>query len=292
MSWFELSTICALLLLSIISFCLQLRAISGCDYVRIHFKSLNDNGIYFNNDPYVGLGFFHHQTFLNKDTRDWDFDSTCHKYNPIDTLMFAGGNLCSAKLLSLISIGINGFVFFGLFFMAVMIARGMKVDNKARSAVWSILVSIVTATSLALQAIAFDKIHDEGGICDRDSYFPYEWDEKFPFQIYPQYAYFKFFHDCSFGPDGQSARASIFVSASVCAVASFTAAIAMLMQLSEDTKVKGSHNTTLTKGSFPLRMAMADDLTSIESGFITESDEDEHGSDDEEGTGAPITVVL
>jgi len=200
MSWFELSTI---------SFCLQLRALSGCDYVRIHFKSLNDNGIYFNNDPYVGLGFFHHQTFVNKDTRDWDFDSTCHKYNPLEALMFAGGNLCSAKLLSLISIGINGFVFFGLFFMAVMIARGMKVDNKARSAVWSILVSIVTATSLALQAIAFDKIHDEGGICDRDSYFPYEWDEKFPFQIYPQYAYFKFFHDCSFGPDGQSARASI-----------------------------------------------------------------------------------
>jgi hypothetical protein len=74
-------------------------------------------------------------------------------------------------------------------------------------------------------------------------------------------------------------------------VASFTA-IATLIQLSEDTKVKGSHNTTLTKGSFPLRMAMADDLTSIESGFITESDEDEHGSDDEEGTGAPITVVV
>ena len=77
---FELSTICALLLLSTISLCLQLGAISGCDYVRIHFKSLNDNGIYFNNDPYVGLGFFHHQTFVNKDTRDWDFDSTCHKY--------------------------------------------------------------------------------------------------------------------------------------------------------------------------------------------------------------------
>ena len=90
----------------------------------------------------------------------------------------------------------------------------------------------------------------------------------------------------------QSARASIFVSASVCAVASFTA-IATLIQLSEDTKVKGSHNTTLTKGSFPLRMAMADDLSSIENGFIIESDEDEHdGSDDEEGAGAPITVVV
>ena len=204
--------------------------------------------------------------------------------------MFAGGNLSFAKLLSLISIGINGFVVFGLFYMAVRIARGMKVDNKARSAVWSILVSIVTATSLALQAIAFDKIHDEGGICDRDSYFPYEWDEKFPFQIYPQYAYFKFFHDCSFGPDGQSARASIFVKALACAVASFTA-IAMLMQLSDT--IKASHNTTLKKDLFPLRMAMADDLSSIENGFIIESDEDEHdGSDDEEGAGAPITVVV
>jgi hypothetical protein len=197
MSRFELSTICALLLLSTISLCLQLSAISGCDYVRIHFKALNDNGIYFNNDPYVGLGFFHHQTFFQKDTRDWAFDSTCHKYKPIEALMFAGGNLSSAKLLSLISIGINGFVVFGLFFMAVRIARGMKVDNKARSAVWSILVSIFTATSLTLQAIAFDKIPDKGGICDRDSYFPDEWDDKFPCQIYPQYAYFKFFHDCS-----------------------------------------------------------------------------------------------
>ena len=251
--------------------------------------AFNDtNGIYFNNDPYVGLGFFHHQTFVNKNTRDWDFDSTCNKYNPIEALMFAGGNLSSAKLLSLISIGINGLVVFGLFFMAVRIARGMKVENKARSAVWSILVSIFTATSLALQAIAVDKIHDEGGICDRDSYFPHEWNEKFPFQIYPEYAYFKFFHDCTFGPDGQSARASIFVSASVCAVASFTA-IAMLMQLSDT--IKASHNTTLKKGLFPLRMAMADDLTSIESGFITESDEDEHDSDDEEVAGTPLTVV-
>lgn len=289
MSRFELSTIFALLLLSTISFCLQLGAISGCDYVRIHFKALNDNGIYFNDDPYVGLGFFHHQTFLNKNTRDWEFDSTCHKYNPIEALMFAGGNLSSAKLLSLISLGINGFVVFGLFYTAVRIARGMKVENKATSAVWSILVSIFTATSLALQAVAVDKIHDEGGICDRDSYFPYEWNEKFPFQIYPEYAYFKFFHDCTFGPDGQSARASIFVSASVCAVASF-AAIAMLMQLS-DAKVKVCHDTTFKKGGFPLKMAMADDLTSIESGFITESDEDEHDSDDEEVAGAPLTVV-
>lgn len=289
MSRFELSTIFALLLLSTISFCMQLGAISGCDYVRIHFKALNDNGIYFNDDPYVGLGFFHHQTFLNNNTRDWEFDSTCHKYNPIEALMFAGGNLSSAKLLSLISLGINGFVVFGLFYTAVRIARGMKVENKATSAVWSILVSIFTATSLALQAVAVDKIHDEGGICDRDSYFPYEWNEKFPFQIYPEYAYFKFFHDCTFGPDGQSARASIFVSASVCAVASF-AAIAMLMQLS-DAKVKVCHDTTFKKGGFPLKMAMADDLTSIESGFITESDEDEHDSDDEEVAGAPLTVV-
>ena len=151
MTRFELSTICALLLLSTISLCLQLGAISGCDYVRIHFKSLNDNGIYFNNDPYVGLGFFHHQTFFQKDTRDWAFDSTCHKYKPIEALMFAGGNLSSAKLLSLISIGINGFVVIGLFFMAVRIARGMKVDNKAaRSAVaLEHPISIFTATSLA-----------------------------------------------------------------------------------------------------------------------------------------------
>jgi len=266
---------------------LQIGAISGCDYVRIHFKALNDNGIYFNNDPYVGLGFFHHQKFVNKNTRDWDFDSTCNAYNPLEALMFAGGNLSSAKLLSLISIGINGFVVFGLIFIAVRIARGMKVENKATAAVWSILVSISTATSLALQAIAVDKIHDEAGICDRDSYHPDEWNEKFPFQIYPQYAYFKFFHKCKFGPDGQSARASIFFSASVCVVASFTA-IAMLMQLS-DSKVKGSHNTTFKK-SFPLKMPMAD-LTSIGSGFITESSDDENDSDDEEVAGTPLTVV-
>jgi hypothetical protein len=75
----------------------------------------------------------------------------CDKYNPIEALMFAGGNLSSTKLLSLISIGINGLVVFGFFFMAVRIARGMKVDNKAaRSAVaLEHPISIFTATSLA-----------------------------------------------------------------------------------------------------------------------------------------------
>jgi len=60
---FELSIICVLLVLSSVSISLQIAGISGCDYVRIHFKALNGNGIYFKDDPYVVLGLYNHQIF-------------------------------------------------------------------------------------------------------------------------------------------------------------------------------------------------------------------------------------
>ena len=275
MSRFELSITCTLLILSSISCFLQIGGISGCDYVRIHFKALNDDGIYFNNDPYVGLGLIHHQEFLDKNTRDWEFDSACKEYNSLEIDMFTRGNLKTAKILSLSSIVINAFVVVGLVYAAVRIAKGVIVENRVTAAIFNIVVSTFTATALALQAVAVDKIHDEEGICDRDSYFPHEWNEKYPFQMYPQYAYFKFFHECKLGPDGHRARASIIFSALVCAVVTCSA-IVSLMHIS-DANVKSSGD--VVKKSFSSFKIQKPDHFSIEGGLITEYSSDDEGSD-------------
>ena len=81
--------------LALISVGLQFVGLNGCDIFRIHFKALNDNGIYFNNDPWVGLGLSSHQTFLGKNTQFWNHDSTCVKYDELETEMFKEGNLRS-----------------------------------------------------------------------------------------------------------------------------------------------------------------------------------------------------
>jgi|AntRauTorckE5430_2_1112549.scaffolds.fasta_scaffold02232_1 hypothetical protein len=234
--FFNLSIICALLILSLFSISWQIVGITGCDHVRIHFKALNDNGIYFKDDPYVGLGLYNHQVFTEKDTRDWVFDSTCKKYDSLESDMFLEGNLKTTAALSFGSIVINGMLVLFLVFRAVTsILRGRVVllESKRTSAICSIAVSVLSATSLALQAVAIDKIHDEGGICDRDSYFPDEWNAKFPFQLYPSYAYFKYFHECKVGPDGNRVKMSIMFSALVCAIAT-AHALVMLLQIPRD----------------------------------------------------------
>lgn len=228
---FRISITCALLILSLISVSLQIAGIVGCDYVRIHFKALNDNGIYFKDDSYVGLGLYNHQVFTEKNTRDWTFDSTCKKYESLESDMFLEGNLSTTAALSISSIVINGILVIGLLFTGISLLRGIVLfEGEIAWAIFTIVISILSATALALQAVAVDKIHDEGGICDRDSYFPDEWNVKFPFQLYPSYAYFKYFHECKVGSDGNHAKMSIIFSTLVCAVAMISS-IVMLLQI-------------------------------------------------------------
>ena len=227
--------ICTLLVLSSVSISLQIAGISGCDYVRIHLKALNENGIYFKDDPYVGLGLYNHQIFTEKNTMDWVHDPTCKKYDLLESDMFMEGNLSTNKSLSLSSIFINGIVilvllFIGVLRLALIVKGSAAVESKATSAIFSIVISIILATSLALQVVAIDTIHDEGGICDRDSYFPDEWNVKFPYQIYPSYAYFKYFHECKIGADGHRAKNSLIFNSLACAIA-LGSAIVMLMQI-------------------------------------------------------------
>ncbi|GFH61266.1 predicted protein [Chaetoceros tenuissimus] len=87
--------------LALISVGLQFSSLNaGCDIFRIHFKALNDNDIYFNNDPWVGLGLSYHQTFLGKNTQFWNHDSTCVKYDELEFEMFKEGNLSSIESLN------------------------------------------------------------------------------------------------------------------------------------------------------------------------------------------------
>jgi len=253
-----------LLILSLTSISLQIAGIAGCDYVRIHFKALNDNGTYFKDDPYAGLGLYSHQIFTEKNTWDWVFDSTCKKYDQIESNMFMEGNLSASAALSLSSMMVNGIVILGLVFIGARrihsLVRGVKVPGikATTSAILSIGVSILSAASLALQAVAIDKIHDEGGICDRDSYFPDQWNVKFPFQIYPSYAYFKYFHECKLGPDGHRAKASIAFSGLFCAIALISAIVTLMQIRDEDSSSciaerSSSSADMLIMASFPVK---------------------------------------
>jgi hypothetical protein len=260
---FGLFSICALLILSLTSISLQIAGISGCDYVRIHFKALNDNGIYFKDDPYIGLGLYTHQIFTEKNTRDWVFDSTCKRYDQIESNMFMEGNLSASAALSLSSIMANGIVILGLLVFGARrigsVVRGVQEPEikATTSAILSIGVSILSAASLALQAVAIDNIHDEGGICDRDSYFPDQWNVKFPFQIYPSYAYFKYFHECKLGPDGHRAKASIAFGSLFCAIALVSAIVTLMQIRDEDSSSscsgRGSIAAATIMASFPVK---------------------------------------
>lgn len=138
--------------------------------------------------------------------------------------------MISIKALTVSSVVLHGIVVvaLGMFLMALI--RGyVLVDNKrATMPIFCIVIGMLTSASLALQVVALDKIHDENGICDRDTYFPTGWNENFPFQIYPDYAYFKYFHECKIGPDGKRAKESIAIGGFVIFLALMSATFMLL----------------------------------------------------------------
>lgn len=253
------TTATVLFIFSLTALCLQLSSIKGCDFIRIHFKALNGNGIYFNDNPYVGLGLFEHQTFTGKNTRDWQFDETCQAYNTIETEMFLdGNNMDSIKVLAVSSLVLHGIVVLALAtFLIALLVRGFFVVDKNRVTmpIFCIVIGMLTSASLALQVVALDKIHEENGICDRDTYFPTGWNENFPFQIYPEYAYFKYFHECKMGPDGKRAKESIAIGGFVTFLALMSAIVMLLLRNSsaagQIANVDESKNNLMQK--FPLR---------------------------------------
>ncbi len=72
-----------------------------------------------------------------------------------------------------------------------------------------IIILTMMGLAIYIHMIAFQKLDIEGdgssgggGICDRNTYFPDEWYDKYPLQYYREYAYFKFFSHCQLGQEG------------------------------------------------------------------------------------------
>ncbi len=231
-----------------ISVAFSIRSTSGCDFIRLHFEALNDNGIYFNKDEsYIGLGFFYHQPLDNRNSIDWINDHTCYEYDEVSTGMFLqeGNNFQSMKTFLRSSRIVNIAVIMVILVMGI-VSIGVRVRNKNANATCTKvaknrndikkipmgeveggvlspaqqtctlpgvssqrLLSVLghgivlgmIGTALHLHTLALSKLDEEGGICDRNTYFPDGWYDKYPLQYYRDYAYFKFFHDCEMGED-------------------------------------------------------------------------------------------
>jgi len=157
--------------------------------------------------------------------------------------MFLTGNMISIKTLTLSSLALHGIAVIALAMVLVTLVRGCFVvitDEQVTMPVFCIVIGMLSSASLALQVIAIDKIHDDNGICDRDTYFPTGWNENFPFQTYPEYAYFKYFHECKMGPDGRRAKESIAISGFVTFFALISATIMLLRDNSTSAQVANS----------------------------------------------------
>lgn len=71
--------------------------LDGCDFIQLHFKSLNERNIYFNNVggssgggddiAMIGLGLRSHEPFTDKNSYDWINNSTCLPYDRDDVIV-------------------------------------------------------------------------------------------------------------------------------------------------------------------------------------------------------------
>jgi hypothetical protein len=78
---------------------------------------------------------------------------------------------------------------------------------------------------------------------------------EFPFQTYPSYAYFKYFHECKLGPDGYRAKASIKFSSLFCAIALISAIVTLMQIRDKDLPCtgRGGSNDVMIMASFPVK---------------------------------------
>lgn len=225
----------------------SIRSFSGCDFIRLHFEALNDNGIYFSEESYVGVGFFWHQSLGDKNSIDWINDNTCHKYDDTSKGMFLKGNLHSVKALLLSSSIVDMVAVILLLVTGVFIWKMKKsrtessfgnhkemhigeetIQPQMRTPILlELLLVVMTGTAMGLHLLALSRVNEDGGICDRNNYFPDGWFDRYPLQSYREYAYFKFFRECEMGKDGVNS-----VVSKNCQIMAFTVScVSLLMRL-------------------------------------------------------------
>ena len=205
---------------------LSITATTGCDYVRLHFRSTDE----FYNHPYVGIGLFKHQTLADKDSRNWVFDPTCQLFDPLTSEMLLEGQINMVKALTLCSHILDGMVIIALSVTGiVLVVKGNVRTSNTTACIFSIFIGIAFAISLSFQVLALEKVY-ESDICSRDEYFPKGWSDRFPLDLYPEYAYFNYFSECKLGPDGIAAKEAIYYTGGACATA-LLVTITLLMNL-------------------------------------------------------------
>ena len=205
---------------------LSITATTGCDYIRLQFRSTDE----FYNHPYVGIGLFKHQTLTDKDSRNWVFDPTCQLFDPLTSEMLLEGHINMVKVLTLCSQIIDGMIIVALSTTGiVLVVKGNVLKSNAAACIFSIVIVIAFAISFSFQVLALENVY-ESDICSRDEYFPKGWSDRFPLDLYPEYAYFNYFSECKLGPDGIAAKEAIYYTGGACATA-LLVTITLLMNL-------------------------------------------------------------
>jgi hypothetical protein len=88
----------------------------------------------------------------------------------------------------------------------ILVVKGNVLKSNATACIFSIFIVIVFAISLSFQVLALEKVYDSD-ICSRDEYFPKGWSDRFPLDLYPDYAYFEKFSLCKYFTGGACATA-------------------------------------------------------------------------------------
>jgi hypothetical protein len=191
------------LVFSLIASILSLFTITGCDYVRLNFASINDANRYFKDPSYFGLGFANLQNFdENKNSYKWELNSTCYSYDDLSLEMFGSSSLKSAftpataaTVLSIIVI------------IVAIVTKWFKNKGCYPLRVLNIILSLISAILqiVALQ-IAFST--NSGGVCDPSTYGD-NWYVKYDKFEYLKLRYMKFFSECTLGKTGEIALVCI-----------------------------------------------------------------------------------
>ena len=165
------------------------------------------------------IRLFKHQTLTDKDSRNWVFDPTCQLFDPLTSEMLLEGQINMVKALTLCSHILDGMVIIALSVTGiVLVVKGNVRTSNTTACIFSIFIGIAFAISLSFQVLALEKVY-ESDICSRDEYFPKGWSDRFPLDLYPDYAYFENFSECKLGPDGVTAKEAVYFTGGAFATA-------------------------------------------------------------------------